>query len=587
MATDVAAAAAAPAPAPAPSGPVLVGRKDTTHPYEDVELRPDTQNTPQDPALAHLRPPPPRIDTEGGPQASPIFVGMASFRDAVRCGYTLWTAFGRAKNPDRVRIGVYDQTIQGDGSCLEEYCKLAGKGAGKGAGGGDGDTNAGADCPRRDQVRIMESHAGESRGPLVSRHHLQKLIRHPSDVSGGDGDGGDGDESEGDGEGDVADEFCLHIDAHSEFTYHWDYYIIQDWLMTENEMGVVTTYIHDIGENIDADGNKKMLSHTPHICDVVEGVYGVPRNEAPTTIYNAYRPILQSKWGAGFSFSKCHSEAAVPFDVNANWVFDGEEFSRAALLWMDGYDMYSPSHHGHIVYHNYTKVEHHYKDARKNKRNEELERIKGEEELMGHNRIKLHIGQGFSGPVNTTELFRYNPSHRRARSPEAFQDFTGVYFDGRKWEHRCYQLHWVPYEHPESVEARLPGWRMQPPLPSPLSAEEVEEQEGMLQAQQLRHWQRWREQNQLQQQMQQGSEQWQDWQREKQEKMHAHARNETSSSTRTATRNETSPCLLVPDSFDCCSGSAGPSLETLQYMSFLTLIVLLVFMRRRRNNRRM
>ena len=443
MATDVAAAAAAPAPAPAPSGPVLVGRKDTTHPYEDVELRPDTQNTPQDPALAHLRPPPPRIDTEGGPQASPIFVGMASFRDAVRCGYTLWTAFGRAKNPDRVRIGVYDQTIQGDGSCLEEYCKLAGKGAGKGAGGGDGDTNAGADCPRRDQVRIMESHAGESRGPLVSRHHLQKLIRHEG---GGDeaGDGG-------------VDEFCLHIDAHSVFTNDWDRYLIDDWLMTENEMGVVTTYIHDIG-GVKPDGTNRGWSSIPHICDVKAGAHGIPRNEAATNVRDAHRPILQSKWGAGFSFSKCHSEAAIPFDGSANWVFDGEEFSRAALLWMDGYDMYSPSTKGHAVYHNYTSVPHLFY----NDKTPEQLRNKKVEEQMGINRIKLHIGQGFEGQVDATDLARYNPSHRRARSLASFQNFTGVFFDGREWEHRCHQLHWVPYEHPELVEERISGWEMEP-----------------------------------------------------------------------------------------------------------------------------
>ena len=207
------------------------------------------------------------------------------------------------------------------------------------------------------------------------------------------------------------------------FTNDWDRYLIQDWLMTENEMGVVTTYIHDIGENIDADGNKKMLSHTPHICDVVEGVYGVPRNEAPTTIYNAYRPILQSKWGAGFSFSKCHSEAAIPFDGSANWVFDGEEFSRAALLWMDGYDMYSPSTKGHAVYHNYTSVPHLFY----NDKTPEQLRNKKVEEQMGINRIKLHIGQGFEGQVDATDLARYNPSHRRARSLASFQNLSLIH----------------------------------------------------------------------------------------------------------------------------------------------------------------
>ena len=55
------------------------------------------------------------------------------------------------------------------------------------------------------------------------------------------------------------------------------------------------------------------------------------------------RPKLTTTWGAGYSFSRCHAERAVPYDPYLDGVFDGEEFSKFARLFTHGYDVYTPS----------------------------------------------------------------------------------------------------------------------------------------------------------------------------------------------------------------------------------------------------
>ena len=48
-------------------------------------------------------------------------------------------------------------------------------------------------------------------------------------------------------------------------------------------------------------------------------------------------------WAAGFSFSKCHAEISVPYDINLIQLWTGEEYSRGARLWTHGYDFYTPT----------------------------------------------------------------------------------------------------------------------------------------------------------------------------------------------------------------------------------------------------
>jgi len=236
--------------------------------------------------------------------------------------------------------------------------------------------------------------------------------------------------------------------------------LLDDWTAADNEMGILTTYVHHSSEYvIRTNGDNNPHSDSPHLCDIKVGGHGLPRNEGATNVRNATVPILQSKWGAGLAFGKCHSERRVPIDEHASYIFDGEEFSRAALLWMAGYDFYSPTPAGHAVYHNYTSnpiTTTWGKEDRKGRQREEE---------IGANRIKLHLGQPFRGAVDTKDIERYSIPNERARSLDQFLNYTGVSFvsgqGAGRWDHRCHQLHWVPYLHPEIVEAVVPGWKQE------------------------------------------------------------------------------------------------------------------------------
>ncbi|KAF0705062.1 hypothetical protein As57867_007131, partial [Aphanomyces stellatus] len=138
-----------------------------------VDLTPASQNIPLSEGDKPLRPPPPRV-----PDVFDIFIGIASYRDGPRCGFTLFTIFTRAKHPHRIKIGLVDQTQDDDAICVDEYCKLV--------------EEAGwTECKYKDQIRVDARDSKTSKGPTVARWQQQQLIRD--------------------------EEFCLEIDAHSQF----------------------------------------------------------------------------------------------------------------------------------------------------------------------------------------------------------------------------------------------------------------------------------------------------------------------------------------------------------------------------------
>ncbi|RHY91286.1 hypothetical protein DYB37_010233 [Aphanomyces astaci] len=358
----------------------------------DETMDPLTQNIPLDAASSSLRPPPPRV-----PDVFDIFVGLSTFRDGYRCGYTLFTGFTRATHPDRVYFGVVDQVNPEDVRCLDAYCAFA------------KEQWPEDECKYKSHIKIDERLADDSRGPTYARHHQQKLV---------------GDQ-----------EFCLQLDAHSIFTKKWDEGLVGEWKATNNEMAVLSTYLHHCHDGyILPDGTNNPPDQLPHLCTTIRGGNGCVRTVGASMIQRPKYPQLSALWGAGLSFSKCHAETRVRVDPHTLWMFDGEEFLRASHLWTYGYDMYSPS----------TAVD---------------VELKKREEEMGVNRFKLMVGQPFKGLVDTEEWDMYK--FGSVRSFSEYLRFSGITFaDGKTDEHSCKQLHWVPYEKPAEIESMLPGWHL-------------------------------------------------------------------------------------------------------------------------------
>lgn len=402
-----------------------------------VKLDPSVQHIPLDPANAVLRPPPAQI-----PASFDIFVGLSVFRDGFRCGKTIFTGLKRAKYPERLFFGVVDQVNDGDERCLDEFCKMA-----------EAEWPDKGSCPYKDHIRVDVHQASESRGPTLARHQQQKLIQQ--------------------------EEFCLQLDGHSIFTNLWDENLLAEWKRVNNEMAVLSTYLHHIHDFVKENGDNALSASLPHLCSTVRGSNGLVRTVGASMISNSKFPQLEALWGAGLSFNKCHAERRVPVDSHTLWMFDGEEFLRASRLWTSGYDMYSPSVLGSVIYHNYSKVparfEHITVDPQVKKRESE----------MAVNRFNHLVGKPIKGMVDTYELDKYG--FGSVRSFESYLKFSGVTFQqGVNDTESCEQLHWVPYENATEVETLMGnGWKLHAttaeaaePTPHQQVAQEVE-QEGV------------------------------------------------------------------------------------------------------------
>ena len=402
-----------------------------------VNVDPKSQNIPlalgnDDASLTALRPPPPILAKNESTMS--IFIGLSSFKDGERCGNTIYTAYKRATFPSRLYFGVVDQRSDKDMPCLDAYCALAKQ---------EWDD----ECRYKDHISINAQNDTDSRGPTYARSLQQQLIQE--------------------------EDFCLQLDAHSVFTTNWDVGLMNEWKRTENEMAVLSTYIHGAFDIFieKANGDNKPPGEVPHLCKTIRGGNGLVRNEGASMIYNPSHPQMTALWGAGLSFSKCHAERRVLVDPHTPWLFDGEEFLRSSHLWTYGYDVYSPSQNGSVVYHNYSGVPYNFHSAVKVDK-----ALRKREEQMGRNRFRFHVGMELEGEglVNKTDHEKY--AYGKVRTFEQYLNFSGVSFTpGVNDTDTCYQLHWVPYSDPAEVEELLLGWKMRPETHTAMPKENADE----------------------------------------------------------------------------------------------------------------
>ncbi|GMF28997.1 unnamed protein product [Phytophthora lilii] len=381
---------------------------------EYLVLDPSVQHIPLDPYDKSLRPPPAKI-----PTAFEIHVGSSVFRDGFRCGKTLFTALKRAVHPERLQFGILEQLVEGDPKCLDEYCKMAVE-----------EWPDYPDCRYKDQIKVNPRPAAEASGCTTARHQQQEMIGN--------------------------EEFCLQVDGHSIFTNGWDEIMLDEWKRVDNEMAILTVYPHDIHDFVKENGDNNAPDWIPHLCTTIKGGNGLTRIVGASIKSNAFFPQMSALWGGGLSFSKCHAERNVPVDSHTPWLWDGEEFLRSADYWTHGYDLYSPSKLGNVMYHNYSKKPASFWESPVDPA------VKALDTEMTHNRYRLRVGMGFKGPVDAFELDKYK--FGTARSFQQYMKFANMSFEGWMNEtNSCGQLHWVPYANASEVEEIVgDGWKMIP-----------------------------------------------------------------------------------------------------------------------------
>ncbi|KAF0705058.1 Aste57867_7151 [Aphanomyces stellatus] len=286
-------------------------------------------------------------------------------------------------------------------------------------------------------IGIYRSGLARVHGPTVARWQQQQLIQD--------------------------EEFCLEIDAHSQFIQDWDVLLVNEWKRTENEMAVLTTYPmgYDwMGPNLTRNEHK-----SSHLCYYLQrsDISDIPIIAGWKVIHASELPQMAPLWGGCLSFSKCHAERRAQNDKHMNWVFWGEEYLRSMQLWTRGYDLYSPSRHGHVVFHNWSDDKGMKKRFSDNVTQVVTQEQHDQEEHLAYNRLRLALELPFEGPVDAAEMDVYHGG--KVRSVAQFLEFSGISNVDHKLDRpRCEQLHWVPYSAPEIIEQFLPGWTMTPSL---------------------------------------------------------------------------------------------------------------------------
>lgn len=245
-----------------------------------------------------------------------IYLAIASYRD-FQCRFTLESAFLRAKYPDRIRVGVVDQIVDGeDPPCNEpiEPC----------------DQNPHqALCMYKDRVDVYEMEAELSIGPVFARHIGHRLYR--------------------------GEYYATQNDAHITYVQDWDVDIIKQMEATNNEMGVLTTYLTDVQGSISEEG-KSLRDTRPIMCntDYEGGVQGqhLRHGSQPERVPHIVgSPQMEPYWAAGYSFSRGHFVVNVPYDMYMPMIFQGEEMSIGIRGFTIGYDYYAPERS--VCFHHY------------------------------------------------------------------------------------------------------------------------------------------------------------------------------------------------------------------------------------------
>ncbi|KAL7440028.1 hypothetical protein ACHAXH_008850 [Discostella pseudostelligera] len=164
-----------------------------------------------------------------------------------------------------------------------------------------------------------------AKGPVYARSFIRKIL---------------GDE-----------EFCMQIDAATDFAQNWDSLATQQWTMTNNEYAILSNIPQKDREKKTAGTAGGEEEEVPRQCSIKIGSEGVPLYEsiADGKAVGLRQPLLSTTHSSSFAFAKCHYETNVPHDPFAVQLLETEKFPRFARLWTRGYDVYTPA--VNIVYH--------------------------------------------------------------------------------------------------------------------------------------------------------------------------------------------------------------------------------------------
>jgi len=255
-----------------------------------------------------------------------IFLSVATYRDE-NCFNTIYHAYEKAKNPEKLFIGLVQQNchkdcksgvlanlsmvlVPPDDDCYQQFC----------------DTDLGKPICDRGQIRVLNIDEPESLGPYAARYFASKMW--------------------------YGEQWFMQTDAHMTFATHWDATSIEMLQMAPSKKPILSHY--PPSHTYDLDGHKDRpgarlcgpIFATSDLESQIIRLEGGGGYDAQKLEYPAFAPFT----AAGYFVAHSDFLRQVPFDPFLPWIFMGEEIIMSSRLWTAGYDIFSPTEAvvGHI-----------------------------------------------------------------------------------------------------------------------------------------------------------------------------------------------------------------------------------------------
>ena len=335
--------------------------------------------------------------TIDGTEYETIYCSVASYRDP-ECQGSVEDLYARAKYPERIRVAILDQRVDGDSKCSEPAVPCS------------EDPNQSL-CKYKHLIDVYEMDAILAVGPVFARHLAHRHYR--------------------------GEYYAMQIDSHVRFIEHWDTDIIGQWRSGKNEMAVLSTYLSDIIGSIDPATHTSRHYSRPIMCESdYEGAgdnkhlrHGQQPEGSPGI---TGQPTLHPFWAAGFSFARGHFVIQVPYDQYLPMVFQGEEISIGLRGFTYGYDYYAAERS--VCFHMYAIKEN---EERRRKiplfwENANIYEGVGKQAMRRLNSI-IGMANFPRSEWKQDEIHKYGLGN--VRSPDKFFNTFGIHTDSQTVEH--------------------------------------------------------------------------------------------------------------------------------------------------------
>lgn len=329
-----------------------------------------------------------------------VYISVASYRDP-ECQPTVDDMFLRAEHPERLRVAIVEQRVEGEDDDFVPLC-------GKPVKPCEEDPEQPM-CKYAHLVDVFVVPAILSVGPVFARHIANRMYR--------------------------GEYFAMQVDSHVRFIRNWESDLISQWESANNEMAVITTYLSDITDSIDPVTFENKHPNRPIMCKTgYEGagkLKHLRHGQQPEGLPGIHNePTLHPFWAAGFSFARGHFVVQVPYDQYEPMVFQGEEIFMGLRGFTYGYDYYTAE----------TSVAFHMYAIKKNKSKRKNVKLFWENSnlypgaaVQGMKRLNGIIGTGDPGDVfYTAEEKDYGLG--KARPKEQFYKLYGIHTETKKVE---------------------------------------------------------------------------------------------------------------------------------------------------------